>query len=95
MPRNGAIIFGDLTGKLDVLRIECPKCGRSGRYKVPLLVVQYGRMVFTFLDEIAADGPRKLPTSMIHARRNAWICRRCFDTHATVYESEPGAHLVS
>jgi len=27
MPRDGAIIFGDLIGKLDVLRIECPKCG--------------------------------------------------------------------
>jgi hypothetical protein len=23
MPRDGAIIFGDLIGKLDVLRIEC------------------------------------------------------------------------
>jgi hypothetical protein len=31
MPRDGAIIFGDLIGKLDVLRIECAKCGRSGR----------------------------------------------------------------
>jgi len=32
MPREGAIIFGDLVGKLDMLRIECPKCGRSGRH---------------------------------------------------------------
>jgi hypothetical protein len=30
MPHDGAIIFSDLIGKLDVLRIECPKCGRSG-----------------------------------------------------------------
>jgi hypothetical protein len=30
MPRDGAIIFRDLIGKLDVLRIECPKCGRAG-----------------------------------------------------------------
>jgi hypothetical protein len=29
MPRDGAIIFGDLIGKLDVLRIECAKCGRG------------------------------------------------------------------
>jgi len=27
MPRDGAIIFGDLVGKLDTVRIECPKCG--------------------------------------------------------------------
>jgi len=29
MPRDGVIIFGNLIGKLDMLRIECPKCGRS------------------------------------------------------------------
>ena len=34
MPRDGAIIFGDLIGKLDMLRIECPKCGRSEDYLV-------------------------------------------------------------
>ena len=26
MPREGAIIFRDLVGKLDVLNIECEKC---------------------------------------------------------------------
>jgi hypothetical protein len=31
MPRDGAIIFGDLIGKLDMLRVSCDKCGRSGR----------------------------------------------------------------
>jgi hypothetical protein len=29
MPRDGAITFGDLIGKLDMLRIELPKCGRK------------------------------------------------------------------
>jgi hypothetical protein len=28
MPRDGAIIFSDLTGKLDVLRVTCAKCSR-------------------------------------------------------------------
>ena len=28
MPRDGAIIFSDLIGKLDVLRVTCEKCGR-------------------------------------------------------------------
>jgi hypothetical protein len=27
MPRDGAIIFSDLIGKLDVLRVACDKCG--------------------------------------------------------------------
>jgi hypothetical protein len=34
MPRDGAIIFGDLVGKLDVLEVACEKCGRRGRYPV-------------------------------------------------------------
>jgi hypothetical protein len=29
MPRDGAIIFSDLIGKLDVLRVTCEKCGRE------------------------------------------------------------------
>jgi ribosomal protein S27AE len=28
-PRDGAIIFADLIGKLDVLRVACDKCGRN------------------------------------------------------------------
>jgi hypothetical protein len=32
MPRDGAIIFRDLVGKLDALNIEGDKCGRRGRY---------------------------------------------------------------
>jgi hypothetical protein len=42
MPREGAIIFSDLIGKLDVLRIECAKCGRSGRYWLHDLVIELG-----------------------------------------------------
>ncbi len=43
MPRDGAVIFSDLIGKLDVLRIECPKCGRSGRYRLADVITRYGR----------------------------------------------------
>jgi hypothetical protein len=32
MPRDGAIIFSDLIGKLDLLRAACDKCGRDGCY---------------------------------------------------------------
>jgi hypothetical protein len=34
MPREGAIIFRDIVGKLDVLRVECDKCNRKGQYCV-------------------------------------------------------------
>ena len=30
MSRDGAIIFADLIGKLDVLYVHCPKCSRAG-----------------------------------------------------------------
>jgi hypothetical protein len=42
MPREGAIIFRDIAGKLDVLRITCDKCERSGQYRVDRLIEQYG-----------------------------------------------------
>ena len=42
MPRDGAIIFGDLIGKLDALEVACDKCGRKGRYPVARLIEQRG-----------------------------------------------------
>jgi hypothetical protein len=38
MPRDGALTPRDLAGKLDVLRVECETCDRSGRYRVTTLV---------------------------------------------------------
>ena len=34
MPARTYLIFGDIEGKLDVLRVECTKCSRKGRYRV-------------------------------------------------------------
>jgi len=59
MPRDGAIIFRDLVGKLEVLRIECDKCGRKGRYRVDHLIEQYGIDSKLFDWEPEADCPRK------------------------------------
>jgi hypothetical protein len=61
MPREGAIIFSDLIGKLDLLRVECPKCGRSGRYRLADLIMRYGRdeKVFAFTDDVTANCTRK------------------------------------
>jgi hypothetical protein len=42
MPRT-YLIFGDIEGKLDVLRVECTKCDRTGRYRVHKLIEKYGR----------------------------------------------------
>jgi hypothetical protein len=42
MPREGAIIFRDPVGKLDVLKVEREKCGRRGRYPLDRLIERYG-----------------------------------------------------
>jgi hypothetical protein len=59
MPREGAIIFRDLVGKLDVLDVECAKCGRRGRYHLHRLIERYGidAKLFDWSHEITADCP--------------------------------------
>ena len=61
MPREGAIIFRGLVGKLEVLTVECDRCGRRGRYHVYRLIERYGidAKLFDWSDEITADCPRK------------------------------------
>jgi hypothetical protein len=37
------LTFGDIEGKLDVLRVECTRCPRKGRYSVAKLIETHGR----------------------------------------------------
>jgi len=59
-PRGRDHLFGDLIGKLDLLRIECSKCGRSG-HRLADLLMRYGRneKVFAFTEEVTANCARK------------------------------------
>jgi len=54
MSREGAIIFADVIGKLDVLYVHCPKCSRAGRYRVRQLIEERGGngKLIDWLDEI-------------------------------------------
>jgi hypothetical protein len=54
-PREGAIIFGDVVGKLDGLNVECERSARDR------LIERYGidEKLFARSDEITADCPRK------------------------------------
>jgi hypothetical protein len=48
MPRDGAIIFSDLVGKLDVLRVACEKCDAAARADEtihPIPALQYERSI--------------------------------------------------
>ena len=60
LPRDGAIIFADLIGKLDVLRVTCAKCER-GRYLLDRLIETRGRdtKIVDWLGEFTADCPKK------------------------------------
>ena len=40
MPSDGTI--GGLVGKLEVIRVECPTCGRQRRYHVARLLKELG-----------------------------------------------------
>jgi hypothetical protein len=40
---RGYVVFGDIEGKLDVLRVECTKCDRKGRYHAHKLIEKNGR----------------------------------------------------
>jgi hypothetical protein len=47
--------------KLDVLKVECDKCGRFGRYHVERLIERDGidAKLFDWSAQITADCPRK------------------------------------
>jgi hypothetical protein len=62
MARDGSLTPADLIGKLDVLRVECDKCGRAGQYRVDRLIERLGHeaKLTDWLSDIAADCPRKL-----------------------------------
>ena len=74
MPRDGAIIFSDLIGKLDVLRVRCDKCGRDGCYGLSRLIDKRGRngKVIDWLDELTADCPKNVAHNM-----NDPCCAKC------------------
>jgi hypothetical protein len=61
MPREGAIIFRDLVGKLEVLNVKCDKCGRFGRYHLERWIERYDidAKLFDWSNGITADCPRK------------------------------------
>jgi hypothetical protein len=66
MPREGASTFRDLVGKLDVLNVECEKCGRRSLYHLDRLIARCGidAKLFDWTDEITADCPRKIANKL-------------------------------
>jgi hypothetical protein len=61
------LIFGHIEGKLDVLRVECTKCDRKGRYHVHKLIEKYGHMgnQMKWREMLNADCPKR-DASQLH-----------------------------
>ena len=68
------LTFGDIAGKLHILRIECTRCQRKGRYTVAKLVAQYGRSgnMSKWVSDLRADCPKR-NAPQLHERCNL-IC---------------------
>jgi hypothetical protein len=57
------LTFGELEGKLDVLRVECSRCQRKGRYRVAKLIEKYGRRadMMKRREQLNGDCPKRDP----------------------------------
>ena len=66
MPQRAYLIFGDIENKLEVLRVECTKCARTGRYSVRRLIEKYGRKanMMKWKEQLNGDRPRRDAHSM-------------------------------
>jgi hypothetical protein len=71
------LIFGDIEGKLDVLRVECTRCERKGRYSVAGLIEKHGREghMMKWREQLNGDCPKRDAPQM-HNRRDL-ICLIC------------------
>ena len=55
------LTFGDVACKLEMLRIECTRCARKGRYSVARLVAQHGHRgnMSKWVSDLRGDCPRR------------------------------------
>ena len=74
------LTFGDIAGKLEMLRIECTRCARKGRYSVGKLIAQHGRRgnMSKWVSDLRAIVRTGMPLNCTSAATSsAPICRRC------------------
>ena len=74
------LMFGDIQGKLDMLRVECTRCDRKGRYSVAKLIEKHGRRgnLTRWVSDLKGDCPKR-DVHALHERCDliARTCRRC------------------
>jgi len=54
-------VFADIEVKLNILRVECTRCGRKGRYSVRKLIGKYGRKanMMKWKQQLNGDCPKR------------------------------------
>lgn len=64
MPRSGSILLRDLRGHLNLLRVECGKCGRKSRTSVTRLIGDHGAAagLSDVLVLLSSECPRRTST---------------------------------
>jgi hypothetical protein len=74
--RRGYITLGEIAARLPMLRVECDRCGRSGRYRTDKLVAKYGAdaSIQLFLEEIIKDCQKRHDPTLELGRGCAPIC---------------------
>ena len=70
------LTFGDIDGKLEMLRVECTRCPRRGRCSVAKLVAQHGRRgnLSKWVADLKGDCPKQ-DAHQLHERCDL-ICPR-------------------
>jgi hypothetical protein len=55
------LTFGDIQGKLTMLRVECTRCDRKGRYSVARLIEKHGRRgnLTRWVSDLKGDCPKR------------------------------------
>jgi len=79
MPRT-YLVFGDIEGKFDVLRVECTKCDRKGRYHVHKLIEKHCRKgnMMKWREMLNADCPKRDARFLItEPRKSSTFCASC------------------
>jgi hypothetical protein len=61
--------FGDIEGKLEMLRVECTRCPRKGRYNVAKLIAKHGRRgnMVKWREQLNGDCPNR-DAHVMHGR---------------------------
>ena len=55
------LVFSDIEGKLEMLRVECTRCPRKGRYSVAKLIAHHGRRgnMTKWMSDLKGDCPKR------------------------------------